>query len=109
MAQSGYLFYDEVSEKYYNVVDDETTTQDLKTNGGGTYIIIIKCSRCFLELFVYQKDGNGPVTSCYIDRILTTFYGLTLDDFINCPKCFKRLTEPLSTSKTPRQTYKLLF
>jgi hypothetical protein len=37
--------------------------------GGAASLVLVSCNRCRCELFLYQKDGPGPLLRCYLNRI----------------------------------------
>lgn len=38
--------------------------------GGTSKALDLFCKRCSNLMFIYQKDGPGPLLRCYVDRIL---------------------------------------
>ncbi len=40
-----------------------------RSRGNTSTLYEIDCSGCDHVLFVYQKDGPGPIKRCYLDRI----------------------------------------
>lgn len=40
-----------------------------KNRGGWSRILLVSCTNCNFKLFYYQKDGQGPLKRCYLDRI----------------------------------------
>ncbi len=47
----------------------------------------ISCKACKKPLFVYQKDGPGPLKRSYIDRIVGKNPLLVQKDWVYCPHC----------------------
>lgn len=41
-----------------------------KTRGGNSRFLNIYCNKCKSHVFLYQKDGPGPLKRAYLDRIL---------------------------------------
>lgn len=58
----------------------------------------IDCSKCLKQLFIYQKDGNGPLLRCYTDRIRETFnyFDLTSNLEIKCKNCSTVISNPMN-------------
>ena len=42
-----------------------------KARGGKAFVVSISCSNCQAEILVYQKDGDGQLKRCYLNRILS--------------------------------------
>ena len=40
-----------------------------RVRGGKAFMIHIYCSRCNNKILYYQKDGDGPLKRCYLNRI----------------------------------------
>src|SRR5262245_16149273 len=40
-----------------------------KIRGGSAVLLLLSCSRCAAKLMLYQKDGDGSLRRCYLNRI----------------------------------------
>lgn len=41
----------------------------LAERGGTSTLLLASCAQCGTDIFLYQKDGPGPLLRCYFDRI----------------------------------------
>ncbi len=41
-----------------------------KARGGKAFVVSVICIKCQNEVLVYQKDGDGQLKRCYLNRIL---------------------------------------
>lgn len=48
-----------VKDKYFTV------------RGGRAKLVDITCAQCHTLVITYQKDGDGPLHRCYLNRIVT--------------------------------------
>lgn len=53
--------------KEFKLIHDKYSAK----RGGKSYPYDIKCSKCQILLFIYQKDGKGDLIRCYKDRLLS--------------------------------------
>ncbi len=59
--------------------------------GNPTFIAIL-CGKCHKQLFVYQKDGLGPLKRSYLDRIHQAAIEVKKEDtLVQCPQCMRKL------------------
>lgn len=42
-----------------------------KARGGKAFVVSVTCAQCQNEVLVYQKDGDGQLKRCYLNRILS--------------------------------------
>lgn len=42
-----------------------------KARGGKAFVVSVICTQCKNEVLVYQKDGDGQLKRCYLNRILS--------------------------------------
>ena len=79
---------------------DARTTYRLEKYGHAIYFYRIRCSNaeCGEQLYLYQKDGPGPLLRCYADRISeqTEAFGLTTLNGIKCRMCDQLISRPMS-------------
>ena len=40
-----------------------------KARGGKAFMVHVHCAKCGKQLLYYQKDGDGPLKRCYLNRI----------------------------------------
>ena len=98
----GYLSY-KIIDSTFEPIHDASTIYRLDRYGGKIIFYQINCKQCSTKLFIYQKDGDGPLLRCYHDRIRETFpeYNLTNNLEIQCKKCSTIISNPMSKySKT---------
>ena len=57
---------------------------------GDPCLICIHCKKCSKLIFIYQKDGPGPLKRSYLDRICRAFIDLE-NSMIRCPSCEAKL------------------
>ncbi|WP_207594651.1 hypothetical protein [Arthrobacter sp. D5-1] len=60
--------------------------------GGYSVFLRCTCAACGHPLFVYQKDGPGPLLRCYWNRIRINI-GAGMDDGLSCSACERQLGE----------------
>lgn len=41
-----------------------------RARGGKAFVISVSCAACTSHILDYQKDGDGPLKRCYLNRIL---------------------------------------
>lgn len=96
--------------EYEFIIDDFTLKR------GSPVLLSICCKRCDSHLFFYQKDGPGPLLSCYFDRILAPekMKNLHLDSNNNipttllCHNCSSKIAEKDIYQKENRKIYLLV-
>ena len=78
---------------------DACTLYRLNKYGHAIYFYRISCSNtaCGEQLYLYQKDGPGPLLRCYADRISekTAAFGITLFSAITCRMCDQLISYPM--------------
>lgn len=77
-----------------------------KIRGGKVKIDIISCSKCKSELFIYQKDGSGPIHRCYINRIIKVISAVENGNGLYCTCGEKIGTKIIHTDG--RQAYAII-
>jgi hypothetical protein len=40
-----------------------------RQRGGQAFFLILRCTRCSERIMLYQKDGDGRLKRCYLNRI----------------------------------------
>lgn len=61
--------------------------------GGESALLLVLCRQCAQHLFLYQKDGPGPLLRCYVNRIhprrsaAPGAHGQQSLDSHRCPHC----------------------
>jgi len=93
-SDTGYTAYKILDP--YNLIIDDSSKYRLNKYGGNIQIYLIHCRYCLTELFEYQKDGNGPLLRCYLDRIRTCYADFTPSDILTCPCCHQFISLPIS-------------
>ena len=77
-----------------------------KARGGKAFVVELGCSGCGAYLLTYQKDGDGQLKRCYLNRILApdTLASLSHNPEIkesgdlphlNCSKCGTVIAAPI--------------
>lgn len=77
-----------------------------KARGGKAFVVSVICTQCENEVLVYQKDGDGQLKRCYLNRILSpeSLEGLQHNTAIQhqkdlpdlcCPTCDVVLGSPI--------------
>lgn len=76
-----------------------------KVRGGKSIFLEIHCSQCEGAVLIYQKDGDGALMRCYLNRIfsppeyerLQYQAGLRLKEIPNlkCPHCHQLIGTPM--------------
>ena len=77
-----------------------------KARGGRTRLFSVHCEGCNSPLFLYQKDGPGPLKRVYIDRILAP-NDLGKTKQLICTKCKKVIGTYYIYEKEKRPAYRL--
>jgi RNase P subunit RPR2 len=82
-----------------------------KKRGGFSKILILICKKCKNKVAYYQKDGNGWLKRCYVDRIylipdLKNPQFSLKKNFI-CQKCQTILGKPIIYKKESREAYEI--
>lgn len=86
-----------------------------KSRGGYSRFLNIFCAKCGNHLFLYQKDGPGPLKRSYMDRILApqNLVGLEkAEDVKNvpmlvCSSCKSQIGIPYIYEKENRKAFLL--
>lgn len=103
-----------MNKKFFNTKKDQYRIN----RGGKSEFLEITCSKCNSLVFVYQKDGPGPLLRTYFDRIVfpNNFSNLqnefNIDNFKNaselkCPICKYILGIPINYEKEQRVAFRL--
>ncbi len=77
-----------------------------KNRGDYSRFLHIYCESCEKPLFLYQKDGPGPLKRMYIDRIITPEVQYKKGDFA-CTHCSKVLGTFFVYDKEKRKAIRL--
>ena len=73
-------------ENYSPIINHFTTQR------GNPIFLAILCGKCHKHLFVYQKDGPGPLKRSYLDRIHQATIQLQEEHtLVQCPVCMRKL------------------
>ena len=85
-----------------------------KARGGHSRFLNVLCEHCGAKIFVYQKDGPGPLKRLYLDRIfasknLGNFQKLPINKIpdLTCSKCKSVLAIPYIYKKEQRKAFRL--
>jgi len=62
----------------------------LKARGGKAKLITIFCTSCGERAFIYQKDGNGPLHRCYVNRFVPEVLA-PYPEVLSCSRCKSKL------------------
>ncbi len=82
-----------------------------KKGGGFSKILVLFCKNCKNKIGYYQKDGNGWLKRCYVDRLymlpnLIHPYFSLKTSFI-CSNCGLILGKPLIYQKENREAFEI--
>jgi hypothetical protein len=77
-----------------------------KVRGGHSRLLQISCESCKASLFLYQKDGPGPLKRAYIDRIISP-EGMGKTKQLICKSCKKVIGTFYIYEKEKRPAYRL--
>jgi hypothetical protein len=77
-----------------------------RSRGGKAVVLRITCAKCKEMVLMYQKDGNGALMRCYLNRILdppnleNLQYDSSIDQAnkmpaLRCPKCYEMIGVPM--------------
>ena len=77
-----------------------------KARGGKAFFVLLFCAKCMTEVLLYQKDGDGQLKRCYLNRIFEPpelerlqhdIRLKNLEDFpaLTCPTCKTVLGMPI--------------
>ena len=93
---SGYSWFEIFESLKYPPIIDECTQYRLKKYSGTVSFYLVACRHCQTQLFAYQKDGDGPLLRCYLDRIRERFDNWQLTDSltIQCRNCLTIISFP---------------
>lgn len=78
-----------------------------KVRGGKTKILNIICAKCQTLILQYQKDGDGSLHRCYLNRIASPENLVGLNNIFSstkemtnliCPKCKQLIGSPMKHS-----------
>ncbi len=84
-----------------------------KARGGYSRFLNIYCNNCNTHLFLYQKDGPGPLKRAYLDRIIAPPIRKYSVNSINsvppllCNSCKNVIGKPYIYDKENRPAYLL--
>lgn len=67
-----------------------------RARGGKAFLIELTCAKCGADVLTYQKDGDGPLKRCYLNRIHgpAELEALQHDSGLNSPEKVPKLTCP---------------
>lgn len=65
-----------------------------KVRGGKAKVLNISCAKCGALVLEYQKDGDGSLHRCYLNRIISPDHFSGLDRVITSPKELNNLVCP---------------
>lgn len=75
-----------MQKKYSPIINEFTTKR------GHPKFIFVLCSKCQKPIFVYQKDGSGPLKRCYLDRIHESLIEVKEEaSILKYPECERKL------------------
>lgn len=75
-----------MTKKYSPIVNAFTESR------GDPSFIEIKCGKCHFLIFVYQKDGPGPLKRSYLDRVHESAVNTSqAAPILKCPQCERKL------------------
>lgn len=76
-----------MTEKFPFIINEFTEKR------GEPCLVHVNCQKCDQQLFIYQKDGPGPLKRCYIDRVHDSSIDLSKPQHpvIKCPNCARKL------------------
>lgn len=77
-----------------------------KARGGHSRFLEVSCESCGTFLFLYQKDGPGPLKRAYIDRIIKP-EGMGKVKQLTCKSCKKMIGTYYIYEKEKRPAYRL--
>jgi hypothetical protein len=77
-----------------------------KARGGYSRLLNIFCDHCKHLLFLYQKDGRGPLQRLYLDRIIKP-QRRSHKKALNCPSCQHMIGTYYIYAKEQRPAYRL--
>ena len=77
-----------------------------KVRGGHSRFLKVSCESCGEFLFLYQKDGPGPLKRVYIDRIISSSIFGKIKQLI-CKSCKKVIGTFYVYPKEKRPAYRL--
>lgn len=63
-----------------------------KVRGGKSKVLNISCSKCNKLVLQYQKDGDGSLHRCYLNRIISPETQTGLQNIYSLPKEMTNLT-----------------
>ncbi len=76
-----------------------------KARGGHSRLLKVSCESCGNLLFLYQKDGPGPLKRVYVDRIITK--SVPKAKQLICKSCKKVVGSFYIYEKEKRPAYRL--
>lgn len=76
-----------------------------KARGGRSRLLEVSCESCGASLFLYQKDGPGPLKRVYVDRIIKPVMGKAKQ--LICKSCKKVIGTFYIYEKEKRPAYRL--
>lgn len=102
----------------YTIKSDRYQKERLKL-GGETKMLDISCAHCQTKLMVYQKDGQGDLKRCYLDRIGWLQDGIGMGEdtqsqitslqksMLCCPGCNDNIGSPMVYEKEHRLSIRM--
>lgn len=79
--------------------------------GNFSKIILLTCKNCKHKIGYYQKDGDGWLKRCYVDRLYIlpklNHAKFSLKKFFTCLKCKSILGKPLIYQKESREAFEI--
>ncbi len=84
-----------------------------KARGGYSRFLNIFCANCNNHLFLYQKDGPGPLKRAYLDRIIApqnpkyAVNSIKSVPILKCSNCNAMIGKPYIYDKENRPAYLL--
>lgn len=79
-----------MSTKYAMPIEPLSDQYQIDRGGYSTFLLI-HCAHCARAQFLYQKDGDGPLLRCYLNRIRLPFHNAI--EQLRCHGCDRLLGE----------------
>jgi len=83
-----------------------------KKRGNFSKIILLKCKQCKNKIGYYQKDGDGWLKRCYLDRLYLLPNlkppEFKTKEFLLCQKCKNKFAKAIIYEKENRKAFELL-
>ena len=86
------------------------------TRGGWSDILELHCNKCDEYVMTYQKDGEGPLKRCYLDRILhpaqlkelqNKEFDINTFEKLQCVNCHHEIAVPMMYEKEMRPAFRI--